>query len=116
MDVEDVFSDQGNALAESVQQADCTITPVTETGLEGVKNSSLGPIQDSSPLCLDNIEFSVLPAWLIKPSKFLVDNFRGESEDALLKSFILLELELHPVSRTIVVLGYGFRFSDHSLA
>ena len=105
MDIDEVgVNNQENILPTSPQQAGHAIFRATETRMEDLTDSSLSLAQDPNPLHLDTIEFSTLPAWLIKPSEFLVGNFRGESEDALLESFIKLELALHPVSQTVIAL------------
>ena len=74
-----------------------------------LRNNGVVPANDSeilkatvntsaSLLDLDNLNFSSLPQWLVSPVKFLVKTYRGESEDGILKSFINLEMVLHPVS------------------
>lgn len=54
-----------------------------------------------SVLNLDSLVFSTLPGWLRGPAKYLVKNFRGETEDELLVGLFSLEMAWNPVSSLI---------------
>lgn len=54
-----------------------------------------------SVLNLDSLVSSTLPGWLRGPAKYLVKNFRGETEDELLVGLFSLEMAWNPVSSLI---------------
>ena len=73
-------------------------------GYASVNNSTVTNVPSSVPssvpqmvplrpvLDLDSLDFNVVSGWLVAPTKFLLQHFRGDSEDPILQGLLKLEM------------------------